>query len=160
MATYSEINDRIFKMLDELDADPSETTLEKGKLVNQLLTTAVNANNSAINAARMQEDTMDGLALKVGTARVLLGQPTVVATLPEPEFDAIEWVRANAAGMSIAVIRNRLNKASGASYSFDEVRAICEEAHVEPKCIGERMDMAQAESDSYGLRGPAKGYSR
>lgn len=107
---------------------------------------------------------MDGLALKIGTSRVLLGQPQVVADVENqpvlPEFDAIAWVKSNAHGHTVSWIRDRLNRASGADYSFEEVRAICDEARVEPVELGDKMTMQQAESDGYGLRGPAKGYVR
>lgn len=166
MASYMDINDRIFKMLDELDADPSEATLEKGKLVNQLLTTAINSNNSAMRAAQMQESAMDGLAMMVGTSRVLLGQPVMEATLqaaaelPSPDFDPIAWVRANGTGQTVYWIRDRLNKAAHFEYGFDEVRAICDEARVEPIELDTKSDLRRAEAEGYAVHGPVAAGSK
>ena len=166
MSNLFDLNDRIFAAMDELDAagpDDMEQAIEKARVKTQLFATAINNANTMSRIASMQEQTMDGLALKVGTSRLLLGQPQIVADVNQPvlpEFDAIAWVRANGDGHTVSWIRDRLNKASGAKYGFDEVRAICDEAHVEPVELGGDSSLAQAESDGYGLRGPAKGYSR
>lgn len=77
---------------------------------------------------------MDGLAMKVGASRILLGQPQVVADVERralPEFDALAWVAEFAPGHTLSWTRDRLNKYGGADYTFDEVRALCDEAHVE-----------------------------
>jgi|GEM_PF-6727683 hypothetical protein len=167
MSSLFDLNDRIFAAMDELDAadeEHIEQAIEKARTKTQLFAMAINSANTIAKVASMQEQTMDGLALKIGTSRVLLGQPQVVAEVENqpvlPEFDAIAWVKSNAHGHTVSWIRDRLNRASGADYSFEEVRAICDEARVEPVELGEKMTMQQAESDGYGLHGPAKGYAR
>ena len=138
MSSLFDLNDRIFAAMDELDAandENIEQAIEKAKVKTQLFATAINNANTMSRIASMQEQTMDGLALKVGTSRILLGQPQIVAEVNQPvlpEFDTIAWVKSNANGHTVSWIRDRLNKASGERYTFDEVRAICDEAHVEP----------------------------
>lgn len=138
MSSLFDLNDRIFAAMDELDAadkDDLDQAIEKAKVKTQLFATAINSANTIAKVASMQEQTMDGLALKVGTSRILLGQPQIVAEVNQPvlpEFDAIVWVKSNANGHTVSWIRDRLNKASGERYTFDEVRAILDEAHVEP----------------------------
>lgn len=167
MSSLFDLNDRIFAAMDELDAaDPDgiEQAIEKAKVKTQLFATAINNANTMSRIASMQEQTMDGLALKVGTSRILLGQPQIVAEVNQPvlpEFDAIAWVKSNAHGHTVSWIRDRLNKASGERYTFDDIRAICDEAHVEPVELGDKAGgIQQAESDGYGLHGPARGYVR
>ena len=150
MSSLFDLNDRIFAAMDELDAaDPDgiEQAIEKAKVKTQLFATAINNANTMARIASMQEQTMDGLALKVGTSRILLGQPQIVAEVNQPvlpEFDAIAWAKSNAHGHTVSWIRDRLNRASGAQYSFDEVRAICDEAHVEPvELDGSREEYAE-----------------
>ena len=144
MSNLFDLNDRIFAAMDELDAagkDGIEQAIEKARVKTQLFSTAINNANTMARIASMQEQTMDGLALKVGTSRMLLGQPQVVAQVEHqpvlPEFDAIAWAQRNASGHTVSWVRDRLNKASGADYSFDEVRAILGEAHVEAVELGE-----------------------
>lgn len=138
MSSLFDLNDRIFAAMDELDAadpDDMDQAIEKAKVKTQLFATAINNANTMSRIASMQEQTMDGLALKVGTFRILLGQPQIVAEVNQPvlpEFDAIAWVKSNAHGHTVSWIRDRLNKASGERYTFDDIRAICDEAHVEP----------------------------
>lgn len=138
MSNLFDLNDRIFAALDELDAaDPEDKALaiEKARVQTQLFGRVIENANTMAKIASMQEQTMDGLALKVGTSRLLLGQPQVVAEVNQlvlPEFDALAWVSANAHGHTVSWTRDRLNKASGARYTFEEVRAILDEAHVEP----------------------------
>lgn len=168
MSDLFDLNERIFAAMDELDAaddDHMEQAIEKARTKTQLFAMAINSANTIAKVASMQEQTMDGLALKVGTSRLLLGQPQVVAQVEHqpvlPEFDPIAWARSNAHGHSLSWIRDRLNKASGADYGFDEVEAICDEAGIESvRLDGKSGGIVQAESDSYGLRGPAKGYAR
>lgn len=166
MSSLFDLNDRIFAAMDELDAadpDSIEQAIEKAKVKTQLFATAINNANTMARIASMQEQTMDGLALKVGTSRILLGQPQIVAEVNQPvlpEFDAIAWVKSNAHGHTVSWIRDRLNKASGERYTFDEVRAILDEAHVEPVELDGRSNIERGESDSYGLHGPARGYVR
>ena len=147
MSSLFDLNDRIFAAMDELDAadqDGIEQTIEKARVKTQLFATAINNANTMARIAAMQEQTMDGLALKIGTSRTLLGQPQIVAQVENPpvlpEFDAIAWVQRNAEGHTVSWVRDRLNKASGAGYSFDEVRAILDEAHVEAVELGEKVD--------------------
>ncbi len=138
MSSLFDLNDRIFAAMDELDAadpDDMEQAIEKAKVKTQLFATAINNANTMSRIASMQEQTMDGLALKVGTSRILLGQPQIVAEVNQPvlpEFDAIAWAKSNAHGHTVSWIRDRLAKVSGYTYSFD----------------------------SYGLHGPARGYVR
>lgn len=166
MSSLFDLNDRIFAAMDELDAadpDSIEQAIEKAKVKTQLFATAINNANTMSRIASMQEQTMDGLALKVGTSRILLGQPQIVAEVNQPvlpEFDAIAWVKSNAHGHTVSWIRDRLNKASGERYTFDDIRAICDEAHVEPVELDGRSNIERGESDSYGLHGPARGYVR
>jgi len=172
MSSLFDLNDRIFQAMDDLNAaieagDDPQNAVAVAKAKSQLFSDAINNANTIMRAAQMQESAMDDLAMKVGTSRLLLGQPVIQASaeigkheLPDPEFDAIEWIAANAEGLSISVIRQKLNKAADYTYSFDEVRAMCEEARVEPRQLDEKNDMKNAEIDSYGLRGPAKGYVR
>ena len=167
MSSLFDLNDRIFAAMDELDAadqDGIEQAIEKARVKTQLFATAINNANTMARIASMQEQAMDGLALKIGTSRTLLGQPQIVAQVENPpvlpEFDAIAWVQRNAEGHTVSWVRDRLNKASGANYSFDEVRAILDEAHVEAVELGEKSSMQQAESDGYGMHGPARGYVR
>ena len=167
MSDLFNLNDRIFAAMDELDAaddEHMEQAIEKARTKTQLFAMAINSANTIAKVASMQEQTMDGLALKIGTSRLLLGQHQMVAEVNQPvlpEFDAIAWVQENAGGHTVSWIRDRLNKASGARYSFDEVRAICAEAHVEPVELADKAGgIERAESDGYGLRGPAKGYAR
>ena len=166
MSSLFDLNDRIFMAMDELDeADPDimEQAIEKARVKTQLFATAINNANTMSRIASMQEQTMDGLALKVGTSRILLGQPQIVAEVNQPvlpEFDAIAWVKSNAHGHTVSWIRDRLNKASGERYTFDDVRAICDEAHVEPVELDGRSNIERGESDSYGLHGPSRGYVR
>ena len=75
MSSLFDLNDRIFAAMDELDeADPDnmEQAIEKAKVKTQLFATAINNANTMSRIASMQEQTMDGLALKVGTSRILL----------------------------------------------------------------------------------------
>lgn len=144
MSSLFDLNDRIFAAMDELDAadqDGIEQAIEKARVKTQLFATAINNANTMARIASMQEQTMDGLALKIGTSRTLLGQPQIVAQVENPpvlpEFDAIAWVQRNADGHTVSWVRDRLNKASGAHYSFDEVRAILDEANVEAVELGE-----------------------
>lgn len=167
MSDLFDLNDRIFRAMDELDSadeEHMEQAIEKARTKTQLFAMAINSANTIAKVASMQELTMDGLALKVGTSRLLLGQPQVLAQVEHqpvlPEFDAIAWTRANADGHTVSWIRDRLNRASGADYSFDEVRAICDEARVEPVELGGKTTLQQAEPDGYGLRGPARGHAR
>ena len=166
MSSLFDLNDRIFAAMDELDAaDPDgiEQAIEKARVKTQLFATAINNANTMSRIASMQEQTMDGLALKVGTFRILLGQPQIVAEVNQPvlpEFDTIAWVKQNANGHTVSWIRDRLNKASGERYTFDEVRAICDEAHVEPVELDGKSNIAMGESDAYGLHGPSRGYVR
>jgi len=138
-----DLNDRIFAAMDELDAakpDDMEQAIEKARVKTQLFATAINNANTVARIASMQEQAMDGLALKIGTSRMLLGQPQVVAQVENqpllPDFDAVAWVRANGSGHSISWIRDRLKRADGVWRGFDEVRAICDEADIEPENSG------------------------
>lgn len=164
MGNLFDLNDRIFAAMDELDAaDPEniDAAIEKARTKTQLFAMAINNANTMAKIAKMGENSMDGLAMQISTAGALVGQPRFRAELEPPtEFDAIAWCAANADGHSISWIRDRLAKVSGYTYSFDEVRAICEEAHVEPIELGEKTTLQQAESDGYGLRGPHAGYAR
>lgn len=166
MSSLFDLNDRIFAAMDELDAadeDGMDRAIEKARVKTQLFATAINNANTMARIAAMQERSIDGLAMQVDVAGRLIGIPNIsarVESLPAPEFDAIAWARANAHGHTVSWIRDRLNKASGADYSFAEVRAICDEARVEPAELNVKSDLAQAESDSYGLRGPARGHAR
>ena len=138
MSSLFDLNDRIFAAMDELDAadpDDMDQAIEKAKVKTQLFATAINNANTMSRIASMQEQTMDGLALKVGTSRILLGQPQIVAEVNQPvlpEFDAIAWVKSNAHGHTASWTRDRLNKASGERYTCDDIRARCDEAHGEP----------------------------
>ena len=150
MSSLFDLNDRIFAAMDELDAadpDDMEQAIEKARVKTQLFATAINNANTMSRIASMQEQTMDGLALKVGTSRILLGQPQIVAEVNQPvlpEFDAIAWVKSNAHGHTVSWIRDRLAKVSGYTYSFEEVRAILDEAHVEPMELdGSREEYAE-----------------
>lgn len=166
VSSLFDLNDRIFAAMDELDAaegEDMERAIEKARTKTQLFAMAINNANTMAKIASMQERSIDGLAMQVDVAGRLVGIPDIsarVEPLPAPEFDAIAWVRANATGHTVSWIRDRLNKASGANYSFSEVRAICDEARVEPVELGEGPGLAQAKSDGYGLRGPARGYAR
>lgn len=166
MSNLFELNDRIFAAMDELDAadkDDLDQAIEKARTKTQLFSMAINNANTMAKIATMQERSIDGLAMQVDVAGRLVGVPNIsarVESLPSAEFDAIAWARSNAHGHSVSWIRDRLAKASGYTYSFDEVRAICDEAHVEPVELGERSNLQQAESDSYSLRGPARGNVR
>lgn len=166
MSSLFDLNDRIFAAMDELDAadpDSIEQAIEKAKVKTQLFATAINNANTMARIASMQERSIDGLAMQVDVAGRLVGIPNInarVEPLPAPEFDAIAWVKSNAHGHSVSWIRDRLAKVSGYTYSFDEVRAICDEAHVEPVELGGRSNIERGESDSYGLHGPARGYVR
>ena len=166
MSNLFDLNDRIFAAMDELDEaspDDLEQAIEKARTKTQLFSMAINNANTMARIAAMQERSIDGLAMQVDVAGRLVGLPNIsarVESLPSAEFDAIEWARRNAHGHSVSWIRDRLAKVSGYTYSFDEVRAICDEANVEPVELGEKRTLAEAESDSYGLHGPAKGYSR
>lgn len=138
MSSLFDLNDRIFAAMDELDAaDPDgiEQAIEKAKVKTQLFATAINNANTMARIASMQERSIDGLAMQVDVAGRLVGIPNInarVEPLPAPEFDAIDWVKRNAHGHTVSWIRDRLAKVSGYTYSFDEVRAILDEAHVEP----------------------------
>lgn len=166
MSSLFDLNDRIFAAMDELDAadgEHMEQAIEKARVKTQLFATAINNANTMARIASMQERSIDGLAMQVDVAGRLVGIPDIsarVESLPAPEFDAIAWTRANGDGHTVSWIRDRLNRASGAQYSFDEVRAICDEARVEPVELDGKVGIQQAESDAYGLRGPAKGYAR
>lgn len=166
MSSLFDLNDRIFAAMDELDAadpDSIEQAIEKAKVKTQLFATAINNANTMARIASMQERSIDGLAMQVDVAGRLVGIPNInarVEPLPAPEFDAIAWVKSNAHGHSVSWIRDRLAKVSGYTYSFDEVRAICDEAHVEPVELDGRSNIERGESDSYGLHGPARGYVR
>lgn len=170
MSDLFDLNERIFAAMDELDAaddDHLEQAIEKARTKTQLFAMAINSANTIAKVASMQEQTMDGLALKVGTSRLLLGQPQVVASvehppeLPPREFDALAWVAEFAPGHTLSWTRDRLNKYAHADYTFDEVQALLDEARVE--CVqldGGAGGIKQAESDGYGLRGPQRGYVR
>ena len=80
MSSLFDLNDRIFAAMDELDAandENIEQAIEKAKVKTQLFATAINNANTMSRIASMQEQTMDGLALKVGTSKDQLrpGQP-------------------------------------------------------------------------------------
>ena len=166
MSNLFDLNDRIFAAMDELDAAAPEdldAAIEKARAKTQLFAMAINSANTIAKVASMQEQAMDGLAMKVGTSRILLGQPQIVGSVDGralPEFDALAWVAENAGGHTVSWVRDRLNRASGEDYTFDEVRALCDEANVEPVELDGKRTLAEAESDSYGLHGPQKGYVR
>ena len=167
MSDLFDLNERIFAAMDELDAaddDNLEQAIEKARTKTQLFAMAINSANTIAKVASMQEQTMDGLALKVGTSRLLLGQPQVVAEVEHralPEFDALAWVAEFAPGHTLSWTRDRLNKYANADYTFEEVQALLDEAHVEcARLDGKSGGIAQAESDGYGLRGPQRGYVR
>ena len=169
MSDLFDLNERIFAAMDELDAADDEhidTAIEKARTKTQLFAMAINSANTIAKVAAMQEQTMDGLALKVGTSRLLLGQPQVVTSvehppeLPPREFDALAWVAEFAPGHTLSWKRDRLNKYGGADYTFDEVRALLDEAHVECVELDGSTTMQRAESDAYGEKGPARGYVR
>ena len=138
MSSLFDLNDRIFAAMDELDAandDSIEQAIEKAKVKTQLFATAINNANTMARIASMQERSIDGLAMQVDVAGRLVGIPNInarVESLPAPEFDAIAWAKSNAHGHTVSWVRDRLNKASGTKYTFDEVHAILDEAHVEP----------------------------
>lgn len=137
MSNLFDLNDRIFAAMDELDAaddEHIETAIEKARTKVQLFSTAINATNAIAKVASMQETTMDGLAMKVGASRILLGQPQMVADVERralPGFDALAWVAEFAPGHTLSWTRDRLNKYGGADYTFEEVKALCDEARVE-----------------------------
>lgn len=166
MSSLFDLNDRIFAAMDELDTadgDSMEQAIEKAKVKTQLFATAINNANTMARIASMQERSIDGLAMQVDVAGRLVGIPNInarVESLPAPEFDAIDWVKRNAHGHTVSWIRDRLAKVSGYTYSFNEVRAILDEAHVEPVELDGRSNIERGESDSYGLHGPARGYVR
>ena len=155
MSSLFDLNDRIFAAMDELDAaDPDgiEQAIEKAKVKTQLFATAINNANTMARIASMQERSIDGLAMQVDVAGRLVGVPNIsarVESLPSPEFDAFAWVKSNAHGHTVSWVRDRLAKVSGYTYSFDEVRAICDEAHVEPvELDGKKLDGKMWDHDS------------
>ena len=166
MSSLFDLNDRIFAAMDELDAadpDNMEQAIEKARVKTQLFATAINNANTMARIASMQERSIDGLAMQVDVAGRLVGIPNInarVESLPAPEFDAIDWVKRNAHGHTVSWILDRLNKASGERYTFDEVRAILDEAHVEPVELDGKSNIAMGESDAYGLHGPSRGHVR
>ena len=170
MSNLFDLNDRIFAAMDELDAadteDEKKLAIEKARTKVSLFNAAISNANMIAKVSSMQESTMDGMAMQVGASRMLLGQPTLVAdveqSLPPADFDAVAWVQANARGHSISWIRDSLSRESGVRYSFEEADAVCEEAGIEPISMtrGEKWTLAEAESDSYGLHGPQRGYVR
>lgn len=163
--SLSDLNERIFAAMDELDAADDEhldQAIQKARTKTQLFAMAINNANTMVKIARMQEQAMGGLAIYVGTSRRLLGEPgqePVEAAPPSPAgaspFDAVAWVRVNGTGHSASWIRDRLNKASGEDYTFEEVEAICDEARVEPVDLGKKHDMRQAEAVHYAQRARA-----
>ena len=166
MSNLFDLNDRIFAAMDELDAadgDGMEQAIEKARVKTQLFATAINNANTMARIAAMQERSMDGLAMQVDVAGRLVGMPRFEARVENalPEFDALAWMAEFAPGHTLSWARDRLNKYSGADYTFDEVRALADEAHVELVSLdGSAGGIQQAESDGYGLRGPQKGYVR
>lgn len=157
MSNLFDLNDRIFAAMDELDAaddEHMEQAIEKARTKVQLFSAAINATNVIAKVANMQEATMDGLAMKVGASRILLGQPQVVADMERralPGFDALAWVAEFAPGHTLSWTRDRLNKYGGADYTFDEVRALCDEARVE--CVELDADGGKWTSDDMTVVG-------
>jgi len=166
MSGLFDLNERIFAAMDELDAaddDNLEQAIEKARVKTQLFAIAINNANTMARIAAMQEQSMDGLAMQVDVAGRLVGMPRFEARVEHalPEFDALAWVAEFAPGHTLSWTRDRLNKYANADYSFDEVQALLDEAHVErARLDGKSGGIQRAESDGYGLRGPQRGHVR
>lgn len=161
MSSLYELNDRIFEAMDELDAAhgryEQQQAIEKARAKAELFGLAIKNANTIVNAARMRESGMDGLATKIGATQALLGQPQILAdvvqppALPPVPSEALDWVRGNGAGHSVAWLCTKLGERFGRDFAADEVRELCHEADVVPVELG-RVGIKKAESEYYAQK--------
>ena len=79
MSNLMDLNDRIFRELDRLeavdmdDAEAREAEIERAKAIGSMVGHAISNANTVIKAAQMQAATMDDLAMQVAVPRILIG---------------------------------------------------------------------------------------
>ena len=80
MSNLMDLNDRIFRELDRLedvdmsDEDAREAEFERARVIGKMVGRAIDNANTAIRAAQMQSDAMNGIAERVTVPRRLLGE--------------------------------------------------------------------------------------
>lgn len=89
MANLMDLNDRIFRKLDRLEAvdmddkEAREAEIERAKAISGMVGRAIENANTAMRAAQMTAATMDDLAVQVAVPRMLLGEATVTVKVDE-----------------------------------------------------------------------------
>ena len=163
MGNLFNLNDRIYAAMDELDAAKGRPgqgeAIELAHAKAELIGLAIKNANTINAMARMQEDAMDGLAMQVGVSRMMLGQPQIAATvepaaLPGSRDAAVEWVRENGAGHSVAWMCTKLGERFGRDFGREEVVGLCDDADVVPVQLG-RSNPEAAERGFYAQKARA-----
>lgn len=89
MANLMDLNDRIFRELDRLeavdmdDAEARDAEIERAKAIGAMVGRAIENANTVMRAAQMTADTMDDLAVRVAVPRMLIGEATTRVTVEE-----------------------------------------------------------------------------
>ena len=89
MANLMDLNDRIFRELDRLEAvdmddkEAREAEIERAKAISGMVGRAIENANTVMRAAQMTADTMDDLAVRVAVPRMLIGEATTRAAFEE-----------------------------------------------------------------------------
>lgn len=89
MGTLMDLNDRIFRELDRLEAvdmhdkEGREAEIKRAKAISGMVGRAIENANTAMRAAQMAETAMDDLAVKVAVPKMLLGEARVTMTVEE-----------------------------------------------------------------------------
>ena len=91
MSNLMDVNERLFRELDRLDAvdvgdrEALEAEVERARAIGGMVGRVVENAKTMMEAARMQADAMDGVAAQVGTSRLLIGEPTVIVRVEDAE---------------------------------------------------------------------------
>ena len=73
-------------------------------------------------------------------------------------MNEVEWLQGNGTGFhTLSWARDRLGKAFGREYTFDEVRTLLREAGIEPKDLTKGLDRKDAEEEACEKRRAASG---
>ena len=90
MANLMDLNDRIFRELDRLeavdmdDAEARDAEIERAKAIGAMVGRAIETANTVMRAAQMTADTMDDLAVRVAVPRMLIGEAMTRVTVEGP----------------------------------------------------------------------------
>lgn len=89
MANLMDLNDRIFRELDRLEAvdmdDPEarDAEIERARAIGTMVGRAIENANTVMRAAQMTADTMDDLAVRVAVPRMLIGEARTEVSFEE-----------------------------------------------------------------------------